>query len=239
MKELIDIDGIGPILLTSRSSIKRLSIKLRPFKGVEVTFPLGTRPKSVMDFVNSHRQWIINAQQKIQEKEDALTVFDENTCFNTRSFALRIEPHQNPKVRIQFAKGLLHIHYPQNMDVKTASIQEVIRHGIEEALRRSAKSYLPTRLKELADLHGFTFKRVFIKNLKSRWGSCSGVDNVNLNLHLMRLPDELIDYVLLHELCHTIQKNHGPNFYKLMNKVMDNRVGALEREIKKHRTVIY
>lgn len=239
LKEIVEIKGIGPIVLTSDPKIRRLTIRVKPFKGVEVSIPWGTPPPDVARFLQQHHQWMVQAMAKIKTREEKLTIFDETTQFKTRTFALKIDPAPCTDVKLKLNQGLLQVHYPSHMDVKTQSIQEVIRFGIEEALRREAKNWLPARMKELALQHGFHYKQVFIKNLKSRWGSCSGVNNINLNLHLMRLPDHLIDYVLLHELCHTVEKNHGKGFWNLMDKVTANRADALEKEMKNHRTVIY
>jgi len=88
-----------------------------------------------------------------------------------------------------------------------------------EALRAQAKSELPQRLAELAVLHGFQYNKVFIKNNVSNWGSCSVRGNINLNLRLVTLPKELQDYVMLHELCHLREMNHGPRFHALLESV--------------------
>ena len=74
---------------------------------------------------------------------------------------------------------------------------------------------------------------LIIKNAKTRWGSCSSINNINLNLHLMRLSDELIDYVILHELVHTKIKNHQKEFWDLLNIVSGDAKG-LDRELKKY-----
>lgn len=87
-----------------------------------------------------------------------------------------------------------------------------------EALRKEAKKILPQRLEELAKKHGFKYEKVAIKNAKTRWGSCSYRNNINLNLHLARLDSDLVDYVILHELCHTIEKNHSARFWALLHK---------------------
>ena len=96
-----------------------------------------------------------------------------------------------------------------------------------EALRKTAKEVLPARLHELAARYSFEYNSVRIKHNSSNWGSCSRKGNINLNLNLVRLPDELRDYVILHELCHlkrtdpsstpssnpsapTISPNNGP-----------------------------
>ena len=103
-----------------------------------------------------------------------------------------------------------------------------------EQLRAQAKAFLPPRLKELADEHGFTYSRVFIKNNVSNWGSCSSKGNINLNLRLVTLPRSLQDYVMLHELCHLREMNHGPRFHALLESLCpDHR--ALEKELKQYK----
>ena len=89
-------------------------------------------------------------------------------------------------------------------------------------LRRQAKAYLPRRLAELAAQHGFSYNQVRIKHNVSNWGSCSVKKNINLNLNLMRLPAELQDYVMLHELCHLKYMNHGKEFHALLESVCPN-----------------
>lgn len=106
-----------------------------------------------------------------------------------------------------------------------------------ESLRRQAKATLPSRVAELAQKHGFTYNKVYIKNNRSNWGSCSSKKNINLNLQLMRLPQELIDYVILHELCHLVYMNHGAEFHKLLNSLCNGREKELRSELKKHRLV--
>ena len=88
-----------------------------------------------------------------------------------------------------------------------------------EALRSRAKAELPPRLSQLSALHGFKYNKVFIKNNVSNWGSCSSLGNINLNLRLVTLPQELQDYVMLHELCHLRYLNHGPEFHALLESV--------------------
>lgn len=89
-------------------------------------------------------------------------------------------------------------------------------------LRKQAKAYLPGRLAELAAQHGFSYNQVRIKHNVSNWGSCSVKKNINLNLNLMRLPAELQDYVMLHEICHLKYMNHGKEFHALLESVCPN-----------------
>ncbi len=103
-------------------------------------------------------------------------------------------------------------------------------------LREQARAYLPQRLAQLAAEHGFCYKSVRIKHNVSNWGSCSSLGNINLNLNLMRLPADLQDYVMLHELCHLKYMDHGPRFHELLESVCpDHR--SLGRELKGYRLI--
>mgnify|MGYP002725531189 CR=1 FL=1 len=73
------------------------------------------------------------------------------------------------------------------------------------------------RLDHLADFHNFNYNKVSLRDQKSRWGSCSAKNNISLNQKLFYLPDHLRDYVLIHELAHTLQKNHSKKFWDIVN----------------------
>ncbi|MFC2022976.1 M48 family metallopeptidase [Chloroflexota bacterium] len=88
--------------------------------------------------------------------------------------------------------------------------------------RVKAKALLAIRLKRLAKDNGYSYNRVFIRNQKTRWGSCSIKNNISLNMKLVNLPDELIDYVVLHELVHTRRKDHSKAFWLEMDKLVGN-----------------
>ena len=83
-----------------------------------------------------------------------------------------------------------------------------------------ARRLLVDRLRELAARHGFQYNGVSIKNQRTLWGSCSGRNNINLNINLLRLPEELRDYVILHELVHTRHKNHSPAFWRDLDRLV-------------------
>lgn len=95
--------------------------------------------------------------------------------------------------------------------------------------RSRAKRKLTRRLKHLAGKHGFTYNRVFIRNQKTRWGSCSHKNNISLNMKIIRLPEELMDYVILHELAHTRFKNHSNDFWAELNRLVGNGKGMASR----------
>ncbi len=83
--------------------------------------------------------------------------------------------------------------------------------------KNKAVEKLINRLNELSTKHGLPYNRAFIRNQKTRWGSCSAKNNISLNIKLSLLPNEFLDYVLSHELVHTQIKNHSPKFWKTLN----------------------
>ena len=97
--------------------------------------------------------------------------------------------------------------------------QKALRDVLTEVLREEAKILLPQKLSYFAEQYGFKFRKVTIKHNSSNWGSCSRAGNINLNLNLIRLPEPLCDYVLLHELCHLKEPNHGPRFHALLERL--------------------
>lgn len=99
--------------------------------------------------------------------------------------------------------------------------------------RREAMQILVQRLDELAEKHGFQYNRVFIRNQKTRWGSCSAKNNISLNVKLVRLPEALMDYIIIHELVHTKVKNHSRKFYSELNRIVGNQK-SLDNQLKEY-----
>lgn len=95
-----------------------------------------------------------------------------------------------------------------------------------------ARRVLIGRLEEMARIHHLPYGKVSIKNQKTKWGSCSSKNNINLNINLVRLPDQLRDYVILHELVHTRFKNHGPEFWAELNRVVGGDAKGLARKLR-------
>ncbi len=111
--------------------------------------------------------------------------------------------------------------------------KELIGHAPPPS-RKNAENILRERLDCLARKHGFPRNTVSIRNQKRRWGSCSAKNNISINEKLARLPDRLIDFVLLHELVHTRVKNHGRDFWLELGKYVD-KVEALRTELRQYR----
>ena len=107
---------------------------------------------------------------------------------------------------------------------KNLSKMKTNKIKLDKPNKEIARKILTKRLNDLCDKYNFSYNRLFIRNQKTRWGSCSGQNNINLNAKLILLPNELIDYVLLHELVHTRIKNHSKEFWdSLDNLILDSK----------------
>ncbi len=151
---------------------------------------------------------------------DVLVTLPKSASFaRAREFVLKNREWIKENVQKSAALGALGASGAKNLDV------------IEER-RKLARKILPERLEYLAKKFGFKYGRVFVKNQKTVWGSCSYRNNINLNLNLVALDDEFIDYVILHELTHTVHKNHQKAFYDLLTKNMPNAL-EVQKKLKK------
>ena len=103
-----------------------------------------------------------------------------------------------------------------------------------EELRRAAKADLPGRMARLTEATGLRCEKLTIRASRTKWGSCSGRNHISLSLYLMTLPEVLRDFVILHELCHTVHHNHSPRFHALLNRLTGGREKELSRELRRY-----
>lgn len=167
----INIDNVGLVLFERSKRAKRISISIKPFRGVRVAVPYRSSFGKAEEFVFSKKAWIKKQLDKMKRHEE---IIDKNTG------------------------------------------------SVKDIDRGKAKAILGKKLEYLAGKYGFSYKRVFIRNQKTRWGSCSVKNNISLNMQLIRLHEELIDYVILHELVHTKIKNHNKTFWIELDKLVGN-----------------
>ncbi len=216
---VVEDDEVGKIHFRRNPRCKRMTIRLKPFAGIVVSLPVRTSVQTAVQFVAAQKDWIAKNLPKVKEQEKNATTYDGSSTLHTRQRRLQVEASKVASPLVTISAKVVRLQYPEDWPLLSNRVQEVVRWAMVEAYRLEAKEYLPGRLRSLADEHGFHYNKVFIKNHKSRWGSCSSKNNINLSLHLMRLPDELIDYVILHELVHTEIKNHSSAFWHRVREV--------------------
>jgi hypothetical protein len=170
--------------------------------------------------------------------EKSYYFFNEYYEFKTRNHKLEIKKIDIGRISSKVFKGRIIIRFPADKNVNSIEVQNAVRKGILKAYTEEAKEFLPKRLNDLSDKFNLPYNEVFIKNIKSRWGSCSGKNNINLSIHLMRLPDQLIDYVLLHELAHTKIKNHSKKYWEYLSELTWN-AKKLDKELNHFRIGLF
>jgi hypothetical protein len=165
----------------------------------------------------------------VEIKGVGLVLFERSK--RAKHISISIKPFQGVRVAVPFASSFKQAE--EFVHTKTAWINRHLERmkryerkynynpdNADYIDKTKAKTTLVKRLKWLASKYGFSYNRVFIRNQKTRWGSCSSKNNISLNMKLVRLPDELVDYVILHELAHTIKKDHSKAFWAEMDKLV-------------------
>lgn len=231
-KEVIHIDGIGNVHFNRDKRFKRLALKMNNKGEVHLTSPTSISITDACKFVTLHKQRIDKWGALVKSEQK---VFTEKSAFNTYAHTLKIIRHKGKMARMSIVGDELRIAIPEHAEITSEPVQNAIKKCIVHTLKVEGKNYLPQRTLALATKFNFKVKHITVKEIRSRWGSCSSKKNINLSCFLMLLPSELIDYIILHELCHTIEMNHGPSFHALMDKVTNGKETALRNALKKHR----
>lgn len=227
-----EVFGKIEFIKSNRAQVIRVRIKA---DGLIVTLPLNSTTGQALQFIESKQKSILSKQQKlIQNESKNPLLLDENSVLQTLTFRVVLKRCNRNDLFFSMKDEVLSIEFPEKTDCNSKQTQHYFWNGINYFLRKEAKRLLYNRTKQLAAKHGFTFTDVKIQSSKSRWGSCSRRKNINLSFYLMLLPAHLIDYVILHELCHTKEMNHGVKFWQWMDHVTDNKSKMLRSELKSY-----
>ncbi len=136
-----------------------------------------------------------------------------------KSHTLIVRPSLIASVKVTRHSQQIVVQLPSGDSLDSPDVVRAIRDAVISALRLEAKSYLPKRLAFLAVKHDLKYSKVRFSHASGRWGSCSSTGTISLNIALMKLPFELIDYVLIHELSHTSHMNHSQDFWNLVSQI--------------------
>jgi predicted metal-dependent hydrolase len=192
------------------------------------------------------RKGIVNVEAKTVELKNIGTILIERSR-RAKHLSLSVRPFKGGRVAVPFGVSFARAEMfarsktgwlKKHLDKMALMEQEARALSKSKPVNQAAaRQHLIDRLNFLSQEHGFNYSRVFIKNQKTRWGSCSGKNNINLNINLIRLPDELIDYTILHELVHTRVKNHGRRFWDQMDKLVGD-AKKLDSKLSEYRVLL-
>lgn len=227
------LDEQTPVKIYKRKASRSLRLTIAPGGEVRVSIPAWTPYRVGLEFAKSRQGWI-NDQRRHSHDTQL-----KNGQAIGKAHRLRFVPAADThKVTSRLHQSEVFVYHPPALAAESPGVQSAAHKAGIRALRRQAETLLPQRLEQLACQHGFSYRSITIKQLKGRWGSCDHQTNIVLNLFLMQLPWEHIDYVLLHELTHTQVLRHGPDFWQAMERILPE-VRQLRKTIRKHQPILY
>ncbi|MDR2286512.1 MAG: M48 family metallopeptidase [Prevotellaceae bacterium] len=236
---IVVVEGIGAIKYRKSTKAKCLRISVHNDKSVVVSVPKRLSFKEAEILVQSRFKWIEKSLQKLHSVKREYTIYNGTNGFSTKFRTMNLIPDNRKNMHLKISEKHFDIYHPHDICIENEEIQLIIRKFIEHVWKVEAHEYLPNRLLYWTNVYNFKYKSLTIKNTRSFWGKCGGDNSIILSLHLMHLPDHLIDYVILHELCHTIQKNHQKEFWQLLDRYTSGKAKILAKEMKNYSTRVY
>ncbi|WP_027720288.1 M48 family metallopeptidase [Maridesulfovibrio zosterae] len=218
-----------PYCVRVSARAKNVIIKLIPDQGIEVVLPKGIDQSEVPGFLERRREWIEEGIKKLEEKGLSLSppdlILPDVIYFSATGEEYTIRRVRNHKSGLRLRKNVDRL-LISGKDWTDENELSVLRAFV----RNQAKVFLVKELQKISHDLNLPFNKVFIRSQRKRWGSCSVKGNINLNLKLMFLPYQLVHYVLVHELCHTVHLNHSAKYWRLV-KMVEPDVERLEKEL--------
>lgn len=228
--KIVNLEGIGNVSLSKNRRSKNIRMSIKSDGVVLVSYPFFVTEKEALDFVFRNETWIVEQKRKLNARKPKIKHGAE---MQTKLFNVVFLLGENNKLIQESDKITITV-----IDFESEESFSHIKNCLVGIYRYEAKRLLPGRLDELARKYGFSYGRVVVRNNRSTWGSCSSQNNISLNLQMMKLPDYLIDYIILHELVHTEIKNHGREFWKRLDEITGQRAKEFAGEVKKYTTSI-
>ncbi len=219
----IVVDGVGEVTLYKRHGLRTMKLSIRANGDVRVTLPNYVPYQAAVQFVQSRRGWL----ETHRPQSDA--ILKNAQPIGKQHIVRFVSSFQSKATKSRIRGEEIIITHPSGSSSDDPEVQLVAGTAAVRALRQEAESILPRRVATIAAETGFVYESVVIKKLTGRWGSCDQNHNIVLNLYLMQLPWELIDYVILHELVHTRHLDHGEGFWGTFEAHLPNAKALRKR----------
>jgi predicted metal-dependent hydrolase len=213
MQKSIYVDALGHnVVIARRKGTKSIRIAIKSDGVIRLSVPYMVSERMALKFLEQKVDWI-----KQHRKEPV--VIGEGAHIG-KSHRLVFETTNLSEVKTRLSPNTVTVKIPNDTDWRDSEVQSKVRKAAERALKKEAETLLPQRLQTLTDLYAISYKSCSVKKLKSRWGSCDSHKNIVLNIYLIQLEWRLIDYVILHELTHTIHQHHQPEFWSYLENIL-------------------
>ncbi len=232
MDTVIKDDTLGEVIVRVNPRARSLVFRAKN-DSIHVTVPPGTTVEDVKRAMDELRSKLL-----VSRKLNARPPIDLNYRIDAEFFKLSLTLGQRTQFLANSKLGEMEIVCPPHANFKDPDLQNWLRKVILESMKLNAKSILPSRLEALSKRYSLQYADVKINSSRGRWGSCSAHKNINLSCFMILLPSHLIDYVLLHELCHTREMNHSVRFWNLLNQFTGGKALNLRQELRQYYTEI-
>ena len=230
-KQIISDKDFGKIHFVVRRSARNITMRVKE-DGLHVTTPPYRSITALLEAIAPFRERLRNFCSEVKPKP-----FDLNFSIEAECFRLKLETSPLKNFTVSMRDETVVIACPAHADFTTDRVQTLVKNAVMRAMRKKAEEYLPPLVQYWSSLFDLPYNKVTISKARSRWGSCSSKRDISLSFYLMLLPAHLMDYVILHELAHTREMNHGPKFWELLNQLTDGKALALRKELRMHRPV--
>lgn len=230
-KQIISDKDFGKIHFVVRQSARNITMRVKE-DGLHVTTPPYRSITALLEAIAPFRERLRNVCSEVKPKP-----FDLNFSIEAECFRLKLETSPLKNFTVSMRNETVVIACPAHADFTTDRVQTLVKNAVMRAMRKKAEEYLPPLVQYWSSLFDLPYNKVTISKARSRWGSCSSKRDISLSFYLMLLPAHLMDYVILHELAHTREMNHGPEFWELLNQLTDGKALALRKELRMHRPV--
>lgn len=220
----------GKIIIRTNRSARNITMRAKS-DGLYLTVPPYSKTEKVLELFEPFRERLLVSFHEVKIKP-----IDYNYVIQAPCFHLYIKPGKLHAFSVHEENEEMVIYCPPDTDFNSDNVQRLIRAAILRAMKRRAMICLPPVLAMWAERYGLHYKKVRINGARSRWGSCTSAGSINLSCYLMLLPSHLIDYVLLHELAHTKEMNHGPAFWELLDSFTGGNALQLRAELRNYHT---
>lgn len=225
------LDDLGSVTIVRKRGIRTMRLNVDNQGIIRLTLPWWVSMHIGLDFVLSKSDWIKSQKQAVAFTPSDGMKFGKNLL-------LRVEFVSTPKLAKRLDENVLTIRVPERQKLSDGAVNLFVSKSMSAALRTEAEAMLIPRIRQLEQEHGFVIKSCTVKQLKARWGSCNQHHDIVLNLYLIQLPWDIIDYVLLHELNHTKHLYHGPVFWDALQNVCPN-AKELRKKLKAYQPRLY
>lgn len=232
MASFVDAE-FGEITIRRVAHARYVRIKVRTDGRFEATAPLLTPTLFIKKMVTDSRAKLRN----LAAHTSIMNPYVDGQQIGKEHAIAVIPTTMVTSPQVSTLRNRIIVKLPPNSTLADKSIQQSLRVAVAKILRKEAREYLPDRLSALASTYGFHYARLRFSHSGGRWGSCTSQGTISLNIALMKLPDTLIDYVLIHELCHTRHMNHSPAFWQAVETI-DPLYKTHRKLLKKHTPII-